>query len=139
MPDFPQDAPDFILRTQARSNRFAAEAIMEVLSRMPWDQEITLMSTGTPIKAAIVRMSDVFWRADDNPHRDGGNPIYESAEQKQKAEEYDKQYGRPRFMFDVEWETGHIEFTVAQTGWGGVPDTEIELTPVSKEDDTLPD
>ena len=123
----PASLSDVIAQTLARSKRFRDEALAEVVSRMPWDQAFDLLSTGHPTPAKIVKISDIFWRADPNPYRDQSNPVYESQEQKDLAEAFDREHGSPRIMFDVEWGTGHIEFTLAVTGAGGMPTQELVL------------
>lgn len=86
------DIDDAMTSVQARMERAAEEAIREIFARFPFGQQVTLF-TG---KAATLKS----WH---EPKKDKD--------------------GRWCFGVDMQYDdgSGHIEYRLTQTGWGGKP------------------
>ena len=96
---------------------FIEEAAVELFNQIPWEKQLVLMSKGVPVEARITQCGSVHWHAEDNPFR---TSVVLDPDMQAAIEQWDREHGRPRFTIDVTTPDGHIEFTVSQTGWGGM-------------------
>ena len=92
MSDKPHIDEKVLEAAKARILRFQQEAFGELMARMPFGAKFTLVTDGVEREARIEFVGDPMVKDD----------------------------GTLAVMLDVAWDGGHIEYTLEQSGWGGM-------------------